>query len=121
MGDRTTCTLSLKQKPSEEFLTLLKDRLGEADEEEGLNLTFCDINYGYLPESIEQYLIDRHLPFAWRNEAGGGYGPGVRIYDGESPLREYPLVELELALPLSRMGELEQLKKDNLLWEEMLR
>lgn len=84
MGDRTTCTLYLPIPPNQELLELLVENLGEPDETDNDRwFTWHEVNYASLPDEVQVHLHAERIPYVWSWAAGGGYGSGEEIFDGE--------------------------------------
>lgn len=82
MGDRTYCTLYLKEEPSAELLKLIED-FGPSEVEDR-QFSFEEVNYARLDERIEQHLQGNRISYAWVYESGYDYPAGVELFDGNT-------------------------------------
>lgn len=116
MGDRTYCTLLIGGKIEANALPALTEALelecsahpgGETVREalvaDGF-FTFDEVNGGELPQDLERALNEAGAAYVWNWNAGGGYGPGVTLYDPATGARgEYGTLDGELALRVADM------------------
>lgn len=83
MGDRTDCYLTLKTPASSELVKLIDEMMSIDDHHEDHEFYFEEVNYAQLEPELEDYLRTNGIPYTWSWHAGGGYGPGVEIFDGQ--------------------------------------
>lgn len=84
MSNRVECVLTL-QRPHEidETLDQLLRRHLDEPEDSGESpswRTFTEIRYGILPIPVQDYLVTRKIPFAWKWDRSGEFSDGVTLY-----------------------------------------
>lgn len=110
MGDRTDYQITIGGKMTPDTLSQLVETIeaeglgleweggATADELRGafvdaalngqaVTLNAHDVNYGNA-DDVESFCCAHDLPYRKEWDAGGGYGPGVEVFDGEA-CREY--------------------------------
>lgn len=116
MGDRTHCTLQIGGKIEAKALPALIEALelecsahpgGETVRDalvaDGF-FTFDEVNGGEVPPELQRALDEAGAAYVWNWNAGGGYGPGVTLYDPATGERgEYGTLDGELALRVADM------------------
>lgn len=114
MSDPCTCTLYFPHGLAPGLIVELAKlcRSNGSDDDGNASYSFRDVNYGAMPDPLRDWFEQNHLAFAWANEAGDDYGPGVEIYDPESgELTEHATDSEQITLTLDQIDQPEVLRR----------
>ena len=114
MGDRTDCTLLLKEAASEELRALIENEGPEEHSEK--EFQFQEVNWGCMWPELESFIQKNQIVGAWFNQDGGGYGPGVVILPSG---RSWKFNDGEIVLGLSEVYMVEEAKADQAFIKEL--
>lgn len=120
MGDRTSCRLHLyRAELSADALIQIAyviDDWGISGSDNNI-VEIDDVNWGELNEEIHDTLKMHGVSYEWYWDAGGGYGSGVKIYDGETDeSQSFGLLDGEIAITLDAAIKTPEIIPASALW-----